>query len=190
MNVAAPQEETVAHDKSMQAICESARTNEPSTSTGITHQEQPSNIDTDTPTQWTLNDRHYIRKVAHLLEFDLGKHLQKGHVPSFTERVRQAKLMRDFRDRNFWTKADPEIDAWMLATGRKRDVFEIKAFVDYEPDVLPPLVRLRKKLNVMVLTSRCPVARALKPEENPAGEEEQEEVPSQTFWTTVKKWFH
>jgi len=103
---------------------------------------------------------------------------------------RQAKLMRDVRERHFWTKADPDIDAWMLATGSKRDAFDIKAFVDYEPDVVPHLTRLRKKLNVMALTSRCPVTRALKAKENPAGEEEQEEVPSQTYWTTMKKWFH
>ena len=190
VNVEVPQEETVAYDKTMPAICNRAGTNEPSTSTGITHQIEPCNIDPDTPTQWTSNDRQYMRKVAHLLEFDLGKHLQKGHGHSFTERVRQAKLMRVFRERNIWTKADPEIDAWMLATGRKPDVFDIKAFVDHEPDVLPHLARLRKKLNVMVLTSRCPVARVLKAKGNPAGEEEQEEVPSQTFWTTVKKWFH
>ena len=103
-----------------------------------------------------------MRKVGNLLECDLGKHLQKGDVHFFTERVRQAKLMSDFRERNFWTKADPVIDAWTLATGRKRDIFDIKAFVDHEPDILPHLTRLRKKLNVMVLTSRCPVAPASK----------------------------
>ena len=157
---------------------------------GITHQLQPSNIDTNTPKQWTLNDRQYMMKVANLLECDLGKDLQRGHVHSFTERIRQAKLMRDFRERYFWTKADPEIDAWMLATGRKRELFDIRAFVDHEPDILPHLTRVREKLNVLVLTSRCPVARALRVKENPAGEEEQQEVPSQTFWTTVKRWFH
>jgi hypothetical protein len=38
-------------------------------------------------------------------------------------------MTRDVKEQHFWVKADPEIDARMLATNRKRDVFDIDTFV-------------------------------------------------------------
>jgi hypothetical protein len=89
-------------------------------------------------------DKVYMRRVAYLITFNFYKDLQRGHVHSFTERVRQAKMTRDVKEQHFCVKADPEIDARMLATNRKRDVFDIDTFVEYQPDILPHLQRLRQ----------------------------------------------
>ena len=91
---------------------------QPSTSTGITHAPVSEGIG-DSPNTWTLNDGTYMARVAALIRFNLNKNLERGHVHAFTERVRKAKMMRDVHERAFWVKADPDIDAWMLATGRK-----------------------------------------------------------------------
>ncbi len=131
--------------------------NEPSTSTGITHPLQQSQETDDTGERWTLNDRAYIAKVADLTTSNFHKHLQRGHVHGCTEHVRQATLEQNKNETVFWTTADPDIDAWMLATGRKREVFEIDAFVAHHPNILPELQRLRKLLNVKVFADRCPV---------------------------------
>ena len=39
------------------------------------------------------------------------------HVQSFITRREAAKRKLEKRERDFWTVADPEIDAWMLVTG-------------------------------------------------------------------------
>jgi len=98
-----------------------------------------------------------MARVAALIKCNLNKNLERGHVHEFTERLRKAKMMRDIHERAFWVKADPDIDAWMLATGRKRDVFDIDGFVTREPNIIPDLQRLRKTLNVRVMADRCPV---------------------------------
>ena len=144
----------------------------------------------DTPERWQLNNIPYMTKVANLIKYKFYKNLQKGHVHSFIERWRQAKLKRDFDEIAFWTKADPEIDAWMLATGRLREVFNLDTFVEQHPDIVPHLEQLRKTLNVRVLASRCPVVEALRKRANP-DEQRTDDAPqlsSQTFWTTIKKW--
>ena len=88
-------------------------------------------------------------------------------------------------------KADPELDAWMLVTGKLRQVFDLNAFIKRHADIFVPLQQLRKKLNVLVLESRCPVNKALDSARNKAqtgNATERPEVQSQTFWTTVKSW--
>jgi hypothetical protein len=45
-------------------------------------------------------------------------------------------------------------------------VFDIDAFVEYQPDILPHLQRLRQTLNMLVLTSRCLVTNTLKKKMN------------------------
>ena len=114
------------------------------------------------PAGWVLNDEKYVDKVANYIQFSLYKDLKKGHLHSFIERKDWAQSKRTHADRQFWEKADPEIDAWMLATGRVREVFNIDNFVKRHPDILPALQQLRKDLNVLVLQSRCPVNRAFK----------------------------
>jgi hypothetical protein len=113
------------------------------------------------PAGWVLNDDEYVDKVANYIECSLYKDLKKGHLHSFLQRRDRAQSRQTHADRQFWEKADPEIDAWMLATGRVREVFNIEHFVKRHPDIFPALQRLRKDLNVLVLQSRCPVNRAL-----------------------------
>ena len=84
------------------------------------------------------------------------------------------------------------IDAWMLATGRKRDVFDIDAFVKREPNIIPDLQRLRKTLNVRVIADRCPVTVAISKRTNPEADEAKNDGPqlsSQSYWTTFKSWW-
>ena len=47
--------------------------------------------------------------------------------------------MRDGKARQFWVTADPQIDAWMLATGRCREVFRVQEVVGQFPDILDDL---------------------------------------------------
>ena len=139
---------------------------------------------------WVLNNLQYLDKVANYLECNLYKDLEKGHVHSFLQRRDNAKTKRTHKDRQFWEKADPEIDAWMLATGNVREVFDLKSFVKRHRDIFPKLQELRKTMNVLVLQSRCPVKEALDnvdkdtTDTTPAAAQ----VPSQTFWTTFKSW--
>ena len=95
------------------------------------------------------------------------------------------------KDQEFWMQADPDIDAWMLVTGRKRDVFDITTFVDQHRAIVPEVQNVRNIINVLVLMSRCPVTKALRDlERSERGEEpvSEPEVPSQSYWTTIKKW--
>ena len=133
-----------------------------------------------------------MARVAALIRLNLNKNLERGHVHGFTKRVRKATMMRDVHERAFWVKAGPDIDAWMLATGRKRDVFDIDAFVEREPNIIPELQRLRKTLNVRVMADRCPVTVAMNKRTNPETDEAKNDGPqlsSQSYWTTFKSWW-
>lgn len=76
-----------------------------------------------------MNDVHYIAKVTKLIEHDMHGKSSKAHVHSFIERLRKAELRRTMEEKPFWEKTDPEMDAWMLATGRVRDIFDAVKFV-------------------------------------------------------------
>ena len=108
------------------------------------------------------------------------KDLQKGDLYTFRERRCRANLKRNKEEREFWTKADPTIDAWMLVTGRKREVFDVSSFVQQHRDILPELKQVRNVVSVLILPSRCPVTKALNDLEP--------EIPSQSYWTTLKSW--
>ena len=86
--------------------------------------------------------------------------------------------------------ANPEIDAWMIITGRKREVFDVSKFAEQNPDILPHLESIRKEANLLVLRSHCPIAKEIQRQEREGdtSKEEECEVPSQTYWTVVKKW--
>ena len=173
------------------ATSEVCNPDQPSTSTGITHAPVSEGIG-NSPNTWTLNDGTYMARVADLIRFNLNKNLERGHVHAFTERVRKAKMTRDVHERAFWVKADPDIDAWMLATGRKRDVFNIDGFVKREPNIIPDLHRLRKTLNVRVMADRCPVTVAINKRTIPETDEAKNDGPplsSQSYWTTFKSWW-
>ena len=135
---------------------------------------------------------NYMAKVASLIKSNFMRNLQKSHLHSFAERRRKAELKTTKKEQDFWTQPDPTIDTWMLVTGRKWEVFDILAFVKQHRDIVKELERIRKVVNILVLSSRCPVIKALEElETQERGEEpanEQPEVPSQTYWTTIKNW--
>ena len=92
-------------------------TNSPSTSPPVT-------CDT-----WVLNDRKYFRMIVRLWEWQFKvEKLSRVHLASFNRRRQRAERRLLRCEKDFWTMADPEIDAWMLVTGRTRDVFDLEAF--------------------------------------------------------------
>lgn len=145
------------------------------------------------PGGWVLNDVEYMKKVAHLITYGF-LNVKKGEVHCFTERMVKAQLKRTKEEKDFWTAPDPNIDAWMLTTGRKRDVFDLPKFVKENRNILDQVQSARKLISVLVLSSRCPINKAIQQlERSERGEEvnqerDEAEVPSQTYWTTIKKW--
>ena len=153
-----------------------------------------SQIPVDTPTDgWIINDEKYLARVAWFIKYALVNSVSKAHVHSFLERLRKAELKQSKRDQHFWTTSDPWIDAWMILTGRKREVFDKSSFVRQHPGISSHLQSLRPAANLLVLSSCCPVAREVQRQKRESeGEtshaQEREEVPSQTYWTVVKRW--
>ena len=96
---------------------------------------------------WVLNNLEYFDNVANYLECNLYKDLKKTHVQSFLQRRDNAKIKRTHKDRQFWEKADLEIDAWMLATGNVREVFDLKSFVKRHTSQYFPQTSRTKKNN-------------------------------------------
>ena len=115
--------------------------------------------------------------------------VKKAHVHAFLQQSDNAYSKRTHNNRQFWIKADPDIDAWMLATGKVRDIFDLNSFVERHNNILPALQCLRQNMNVRVLESRCPVKKALDNRKGTGEEVNQQEVPLQTYWTTFKSWF-
>ena len=132
----------------------------------MSHEEYDDSRWTSMPEKgWKVNNAQYL---ANYIRSDMYKDLQKGHLHSFKQRRDWAESTRTHSDRQFWEKADPELDAWMLVTGKLRQVFNLNAFVERHVDIFVPLQQLRKKLNVLVLESRCHVKKALDSARNKA----------------------
>jgi hypothetical protein len=79
------------------------------------------------------------------------------HALSFSERRDNAERRRDNAERrrdksetDFWTKADPEIDAWMLVTGRTREVFDINAFAKMYEKHYPRADGAKRRARVLI----------------------------------------
>ena len=127
------------------------------------------------PGGWTLNEPNYMARVTELIEYGLVNFVSKAHAHSFLERLLQAELRRSKQEQDFWTTPDPWIDAWMLLTGRKREIFDIAAFVNHHPRISRSFQSLRSAANIRVLCDRCPVAREIerqrtKGKESPRGD--------------------
>ena len=104
------------------------------------------------PGGWTLNEPNYMARVAGLIEYGLIDCVTKAHVHSFLERLRKAELRRSKEEQDFWTTPDPWIDAWKLLTGRKREVFDITAFVNHHQGISRSFQSLRTAANLRVLS--------------------------------------
>ena len=98
--------------------------------------------------------------------------------------------------------ADPTIDASLLMFGKKRDVFDMMAFVRKYPQSSGDLENLRKSTNIRVMPDRCPFSFAMEAlrqlEPNESDEEEirlgedgdlaHPQIPSQSYWAKIKTW--
>ena len=91
--------------------------------------------------------------IVHLWEWQFKvEKLSSVHVASFNRRRQRAERRLLRCEKDFWTMADPEIDAWMLVTGRTRDVFDLEAFAKtYGSEYLKLLLRIRKIVDVRVI---------------------------------------
>ena len=61
------------------------------------------------------------------------------------------------KEKDFWTKADPDIDTWLLIFEQVREVFNLESFVKNYPNVDVPLSDLRRIVRRQVLHEDCPV---------------------------------
>ena len=74
--------------------------------------QEPSQIFVGQQSQWTLNDVLYHRRIVELWENEFGRSkLSRAHAASFISRRTNAERNRNRKEKEFWTKADPEIDA-------------------------------------------------------------------------------
>ena len=61
------------------------------------------------------------------------------------------------KEKDFGTKADPDIDTWLLIFGQVREVFHLESFVKKYPNVDVLLSDLRRIVRRQVLQEDCPV---------------------------------
>ena len=69
------------------------------------------------PTQWQLNTDTYFSRVAGNIISHFYGNLPKGR-PTLAFRQRMENASR--KEKDFWTKADPDIDTWLLIFGQVR----------------------------------------------------------------------
>ena len=132
-----------------------------------TRSKEPSQIFVGQQSQWTLNDVLYHRRIVELWQNEFGRSkLSRAHAASFISRRTNAERKRNREEKEFWTKADPEIDAWMIVTGRKREVFDIDLFVKRHENSIRVLKEVRAKVQVRVMADRCPVLQAVERKTN------------------------
>ena len=154
--------------------------------------------DFDTPRGgWTINSKLYYDKIAQLLKSCFNDRISKGHVHSFSERLRKANLRRSPGEVYFWRKPDPSIDAWMLVMGNVREVVKVDEFIVQHPECGELLKVTRRRASVRVMPDICPFAVAMRvaqkrkvtddmeDEETRDGDTTQPQ--SQGYWDTVKK---
>jgi formylmethanofuran dehydrogenase subunit E len=64
------------------------------------------------------------------------------------------------KEKDFFSKPDPYIDAWMLLTGRVRKVFDVIKFVKVHPDVDHFIFSTRRCLKCPIMRDECPIIQA------------------------------
>ena len=108
------------------------------------------------PTQWQLNTTVYFNRVAVLIKTKFfGERFTDKPTLAFRTRMDNAHR----KEKDFWTKADPFIDTWILIFGQVREVFDLEAFVRAHPGIDEPLAELRRLVKRRVLHEDCPVVK-------------------------------
>ena len=129
--------------------------------------------------KWVLNNDAYMKREAFAITYTFPK---VAEVYSFTERNSRAEKNQkrerilDTSTCNYWCMD-------VLVTGRKRDVLDIASFVLQNGDIVAEVQQARKAANVLLLTTWCPLNKALQQIERAEwGEKKDEqlelEVPS------------
>ena len=105
-------------------------------------------------TQWKLNTNAHFTRVAGCITTQFYGHQFRGKPTlAFNARIDNAPR----KERDFYTKADPEIDTWMSILGKPRSVFDLEAFVKKFPNIDADVAKLRKIVRCRVLHESCPV---------------------------------
>ena len=106
------------------------------------------------PTQWQHNTNAYFTRVAGCITTQFYGHQFKGKPTlTFNARIDNAPG----KERDFYTKVDPDIDTWMLILAKPGNVFDLEAFVKKFPNIDEDLAKLRKIVRCRVLHESCPV---------------------------------
>ena len=63
------------------------------------------------------------------------------------------------KEKDFWTKANPFIDTWILIFGQVRKVLDLEAFVRAHPGIDELLAKLRRLVNHRMLHEDCPIVK-------------------------------
>ena len=96
----------------------------------------------------------YFTRVAGNIISNFYGNLPKGR-PTLAFRQKMENASR--KEKDFWTKADPDIDTWLLIFGQVREIFHLESFVKKYPNVDGPLSDLRRIVRRQVLQEDCPV---------------------------------
>ena len=73
---------------------------------------------------WTLNDQLYHKKIVELMERELPQRaIAQSPRTLILLQTRKGREEIDKMGRDFWTEANPEIDAWMIVIGKVRPCF-------------------------------------------------------------------
>ena len=100
----------------------------------------------------------HVNRVAGLIKTKFfGERFTDKPTLAFRTRMDNARR----KEKNFWTKADPFIDTWILIFGQVREVFDLEAFdleafVRTHPGIDEPLAELRRLVKRRVLHEDCP----------------------------------
>ena len=108
------------------------------------------------PTQWQLNTAVHFNHVAGLIKTKFfGERFTEKPTLAFRTRMDNAHR----KEKDFWTKADPFIDTWILIFGQVREVFDMEAFARAHPGIDEQLAELKGLVKRRVLHEDCPVVK-------------------------------
>ena len=106
------------------------------------------------PDGWMLNSDEYFTRVAQLIKWSFYKTCQRLSCTAFENVYEELNYGEHIRRRTSGWSPIP-LDASLLMFGKKRDVFDMIAFVRKYPQSSGDLENLRKSTNVRVMPDRC-----------------------------------
>ena len=98
----------------------------------------------------------YFRRVAAYIETKFYGQEFKGR-PTLAFRTRMENAPR--KEKDFLTKADPNIDTWFLIMGKTREAFDLQSFVRAYPNIEGARAELRRAVGRRVLHEDCQIVK-------------------------------